>query len=219
MAGSSLASRICWSKLIVASTLLCLLFGAQGSSATALTTYLQGNEKSCFYADVDGIGEKVGFYFSVQSGGSFDIDYTVQSPSEKVILEGTGERQGDYIFTANTVGEYSFCFENESSMTAKLIDFDIMVESEPRRSLPVQQGSIAEHTSSLEESIYKLNGMLSNLVRTQKYFHTRHHRNHSTVLSTESRIFWYSILESLAIAGIAFAQVWVLKSYFGRTGR
>lgn len=44
-----------------------------------------------------------GFYFSVQSGGSFDIDYTVQSPSEKVILEGTGERQGDYIFTANTV--------------------------------------------------------------------------------------------------------------------
>jgi hypothetical protein len=34
--------------------------------------------------------------------------------------------------------------------------------------LPVQQGSIAEHTSSLEESIYKLNGMLSNLVRTQK---------------------------------------------------
>ena len=95
-----------------------------------------------------------GFYFSVQSGGSFDIDYTVQNPDEKVILEGRGERQGDYIFTANTVsrpfdrdggirgdslitdyggsllastiqvGEYSFCFENESSMTAKLIDFE-----------------------------------------------------------------------------------------------
>ena len=74
----------------------------------------------------------------------------MQNPDEKVILEGRGERQGDYIFTANTVsrpfvrhggsmitdsgvsylastiqvGEYSFCFENESSMTAKLIDFE-----------------------------------------------------------------------------------------------
>jgi hypothetical protein len=52
---------------------------------------------------LSGIGEKVGFYFSVQSGGSFDIDYTVQDPNEKVILEGQAERQGDYIFTANIV--------------------------------------------------------------------------------------------------------------------
>lgn len=55
-----------------------------------------------YFCDV-GIGEKVGFYFSVQSGGSFDIDYVVQDPNEKVLLEGQGERQGDYIFTANTV--------------------------------------------------------------------------------------------------------------------
>lgn len=55
-----------------------------------------------------GIGEKVGFYFSVQSGGSFDIDYMVQDPNEKVILEGQGERQGDFIFTANTVSYRCF---------------------------------------------------------------------------------------------------------------
>jgi hypothetical protein len=28
--------------------------------ATALTAMLAGNEKSCYYADVDGVGEKVG---------------------------------------------------------------------------------------------------------------------------------------------------------------
>jgi hypothetical protein len=101
-----------------------------GAEATALTTYLTANERSCFYADVDsayrsrriisfisgpltfpcrhlGIGEKVGFYFSVQSGGSFDIDYTVQDPNEKVILEGQAERQGDYIFTANIVSSFT----------------------------------------------------------------------------------------------------------------
>ncbi|KAI5451847.1 hypothetical protein NCC49_001491 [Naganishia albida] len=207
------------------STIFSVLFGSfiaksvPGTHATALTTYLAANERSCFYADVDSIGEKVGFYFSVQSGGSFDIDYMVQDPNERVILEGQGERQGDYIFTANTIGEYSFCFENEASLTSKLIDFDIMVESEPRRMLSGQTQPITEHTSALEESMYKLQGMLANIGRTQKYFHTRHHRNHSTVKSTEARIFWYSILECLAILGLTFSQVWILKTFFSRTGR
>ena len=69
-------------------------------------------------------------------------------PDDKVLLEGTHEAQGDYIFTANKVGtdylcsgvlpsrrpfwvmltmqvgEYSFCFENEASMSDKLLDFE-----------------------------------------------------------------------------------------------
>ena len=45
----------------------------------------------------------IGFYFSVQSGGDFEVDYTVMDPDDKVLLEGVNERQGDYIFTANKV--------------------------------------------------------------------------------------------------------------------
>jgi len=37
--------------------LLVLAIFAGQANATALTTYLQGNEKSCFYADVDGQSE------------------------------------------------------------------------------------------------------------------------------------------------------------------
>lgn len=81
---------------------------------TALTAMLAGSERSCYYADVDGVGEKIGmyntqswlmagYYFAVQSGGDFDIDYAVMDPDDKVLLEGTNERQGDYIFTANKV--------------------------------------------------------------------------------------------------------------------
>lgn len=44
-----------------------------------------------------------GFYFAVQSGGNFEIDYVVLDPDDRVILEGQGEKQGDYIFTANKV--------------------------------------------------------------------------------------------------------------------
>jgi hypothetical protein len=64
----------------------------------------------------------------VQSGGSFDVDYNVAGPNEKIILDGTKERQGDFVFTANDPGEYRFCFNNEMSTFAeKMVDFEIAV--------------------------------------------------------------------------------------------
>lgn len=73
------------------------------ASATALTTLLNANDRACYYADVDGVGEKIGFYFAVQSGGQFEIDFVVMDPEDKVIVEGEKERQGDYIFTGKKV--------------------------------------------------------------------------------------------------------------------
>jgi len=66
----------------------------------------------------------------VQSGGSFDIDYVVHGPTEKVILDGSKERQGDFVFTANEIGEYKFCFSNDMSTFAeKMVDFEIAVSA------------------------------------------------------------------------------------------
>jgi emp24/gp25L/p24 family/GOLD len=45
-------------------------------------------------------------------------------------MEGTKERQGDYVFTANDVGQYRFCFDNVMSTFAeKMVDFEIAVSS------------------------------------------------------------------------------------------
>lgn len=46
----------------------------------------------------------------MQSGGSFDVDWVVTDPNDSIVIEGERGRQGDYIFTAQLVGEYSFCF-------------------------------------------------------------------------------------------------------------
>jgi protein ERP2 len=55
-----------------------------------------------------------------------------------------------------------------STLTDKLVEFDIMVESEPRREAPAKAGQLDEQTSALEESIYRLNSLLMNIKRTQK---------------------------------------------------
>ncbi|KAJ7119448.1 emp24/gp25L/p24 family/GOLD-domain-containing protein [Mycena epipterygia] len=202
------------------STLLFIFHLSICARASALTTAIAANERLCFYADVDKAGEKIGFYFAVQSGGSFDIDFDIKDPNDKIILDGSRERQGDYVLTANTVGEYAFCFENDmSTLTEKLVDFDIMVESEPRREAPAKPGQISEHTSALEESVFRLNGMLMNIKRTQKHFHTRENRGFSIVKSTQNRLFWYAVLESLGIVAMAVFQVYVLQTFFTKTGR
>lgn len=104
-------------------------------------------------------------------GGTFDIAFEIKDPKDKNLLDGAQERQGDYVLTANSVGEYSFCFTNDiGTLAEKLIDFDIMVESEPRREPATKPGQLQDHSSALEESIFRLNGQLLSVKRTQKLY-------------------------------------------------
>lgn len=101
---------------------LLYLTGLTGAAATALTSTLAANDRACYYADVDGVGEKVGFYFAVQSGGNFDIDFTVRDPDEIELLAGHKERQGDYIFTANKVGDSSgIAYANDQARRVRVL--------------------------------------------------------------------------------------------------
>ena len=99
---------------LVASILLAI-FVVDRVDAAALSTRVPSQKDACFYTWVDQQYEKVGFYFAVQEGGNFDIDYSVVSPSERIILEGTKSSQEDFVFTGNEMGEYRFCFHNQHS--------------------------------------------------------------------------------------------------------
>jgi hypothetical protein len=43
-----------------------VLFAGNGVQATALTYKIDANERACFYAWVDKVGEKIAFYFAVK---------------------------------------------------------------------------------------------------------------------------------------------------------
>lgn len=80
------------------------------------------------YRDNEAAKNKLTVELQVQAGGSFDIDYVVTGPNDKIILDGEKERQGDFVFTANEMGEYKFCFNNEmSTYSDKFVDFEIAV--------------------------------------------------------------------------------------------
>lgn len=202
---------------MIASSLVPLLLSITSIAATPLSYRVKSNELACFYTAVDKPNEKIAFYFAVQAGGDFDIDYYAKNPHDQIILEGTKEKQGDFVFTAEYTGEYRFCFSNDmSTVTDKLVDFEISVEHDIRPEMPVKPGMGTEETTGIEESVLKLSSLVSQMSRTQKYFRTRENRNMSTVQSTEARVFWFALLESSAMVTMSGLQVFIVRTFFSR---
>ncbi|KAG0249875.1 hypothetical protein BG011_008859 [Mortierella polycephala] len=215
--------RSAGTPLLALLALISISLLTKGAEATALTYNVGAHEKACFYAWTDTPKKKIAFYFAVQSGGSFDIDVDVKGPNEKQILSLEKERQGDYVFTANEVGEYAFCFSNDMSTFAeKVVDFEITVEHEKRASQAGEKekgkGPQAQ-TEAMEESVYRLKNEFSSIERKQKYFKTRENRNLSTVASTDNRIFWFSLTESALIVTMAMVQVYIVRTFFSGSRR
>lgn len=204
----SRASMFCLQVYII---LICLSAFAR---ATTLTYKMPANDRGCFYATAK-LNEKIAFYFSVQSGGNFEVDYEVLDPNGKSVFQGLKERQVDYVFTAQTPGDYSFCFFNQASQAAeKLIDFDVTVEQELAEWETNQKGGKSEQITALEHGVDNLNTLLMGIQKYQKYFRARENRNMYTVQSTETYIFWLSLLASALMAVVPVAQVLIVKTFF-----
>lgn len=89
------------------------------SQATTLTYMVEANDEPCFHLNAAKQGQKISFYFAVslriflwnfklykkvQSGGSFDIDFSIRDPKGNIVQSGEQERQGDYVFAASMPG-------------------------------------------------------------------------------------------------------------------
>lgn len=187
--------------------------------ATALTFTLSPNEKQCFYAFNTKPNSNIGYYFAVQAGGSFDINYTIKGPNQVLIVQEEKQRQGDYLFNADQIGEYEFCFDNEMSTFAeKVIDFEIETSEDSEAdnikanlpNAPTQNKAV----ENMQLSVEKIERKLSLLENSLNYYKTRNNRNQSTVKSTQSRIFWFSLFDLVLMVAMAAFQVSVVKFFF-----
>ncbi|ODV93249.1 hypothetical protein PACTADRAFT_5034 [Pachysolen tannophilus NRRL Y-2460] len=181
---------------------------------SALTFVLGAQEKTCYYIFADKPNSNVGYYFAVQSGGSFDIDYTIKAPDGSIIVNEAKQRQGDWVFIAEKVGEYEFCFANGMSTFAeKVVDFEIKLDDDFKAELPkAPDQPIA--VEGMQHSVDRIEAKLNDLIKSLQYYKTRNNRNQSTVKSTERRIFQFSLFDVLLMAGMAGLQIAVVQLFF-----
>ena len=129
------------------SLILCVLGLTQFISASAFTFILGANQNHVIIFSLK-TKSSIRYYFAVQSGGSFDVDYEIVDPNGNKVVSDSKQRQGDFVFNADFVGEYEFCFSNTMSTFAeKVIDFEIKFENE-------------DNAENLEQ-IYQINPMLN----------------------------------------------------------
>ncbi|KAJ3382149.1 hypothetical protein HDU92_004911 [Lobulomyces angularis] len=185
------------------------------------------HERVCFYTEAIKVGEKLAFYFAVQTGGSFDVDFDIVGPRGNLIESGTKERQRDLVFAAREIGEHSFCFSNlMSTFAEKVIDFDVTSEHETDDNHPsqlpnplqtVSKDQAKKDLSSSENSANRIDILLNNFQRDQKFYRTRENRNLNTVKSTETRIFWFAVGESFLMILMACFQVYIIQNFFTKS--
>ena len=188
-------------------------------AGSALTFTLGAQEKACFYVFTEKPRTPISYYFAVQSGGSFDVDYTIKHPRGEIIHSDEKQRQGDFAINADIVGEYEFCFANGMSKFAeKVVDFEIQFKDENaeyRADMPDQPNAKPlAHVESMQTTVDNIDQQLDGLLRTLQYYKTRNNRNQATVKSTESRIYYFSIFEVLLMVGMAFLQITVVQLFF-----
>lgn len=181
-------------------------------SAFPLTVKIGANEEECYYGQIHNVGSKIGFSYAVQAGGQFDIDLKIKSPRGQILFEETKRKQGEYSFSASETGEYEFCFSNDmSTFSEKTVEFDINIDSDVQATLPPQ---VAADTEVVERTINNIEDRTSTMSRLMGAYKTRNNRNESTVKSTSSRIFYFSIFELLLMVGMGALQVTIVQLFF-----
>lgn len=194
-----------------------------------VTFELSKGQRECFYTLTPDIGCTISYYFAVQEGDAndFQVNYEIFGPADKYtpLLKRSKERQGEWSFPAEHMGEYAFCFDGGQEHN-KIVDLEINYkcareenERSERRKARKEQRKLREASSnklqeSLENSVDNIERQLYLLERNMQYYKTRNNRNHYTVRSTNRRVVLFSIYGILLLVGMSCAQVFVLQCFF-----
>ena len=66
----------------------------------------------------------------------------------------------------------------------------------------------------MQTTIDRIDAQLDGLYKAMQYYKTRNNRNQATVVSTESRIYYFSIFEVLLMVGMGFLQITIVQLFF-----
>ena len=208
--------------------------GVVVGSVQGLTIRLNAHAEECFFHQVEAERVQQGhitFGFLVLKGGQLDVDVQVVSPSDRILHSYTRATEAEQSFTPEEQGVYKICFSNKmSTITKKAVSFyfeekddtapvvDRLRKNRVAASAGQQKKDAhadMQQISSMESSIMTLADKLETISYNQRHLRHRDIRHYSTTESTYSRLFWWSIVVTVVLIGMAFGQLYYLKRKMG----
>ncbi|XP_073984206.1 transmembrane emp24 domain-containing protein [Rhodnius prolixus] len=176
-----------------------------------LTFELLDNAKDCFF-EVIKKNTTTTLEFQVVTGGSYDVDVTLEAPNKEIIYRQVKSQFDSHTFVAPMSGEYAACFSNEfSTFSHKLVYMDFQVGDEAP--LP----GIGEHATvmtQMETSAEAIHKSLTTVADFQTQHKLREAQGRKRAEDLNERVFWWSLMETIAILTVGIGQVCILKNFF-----
>jgi len=137
----------------------------------------------------------------------------IKGPTGEQLWSTLQRSQGHFNVVVANSGLHELCFENQrSSRSVKTIAFSLHVGDDIFKELAQH-----EHLTPLEQEISQLADGLQSVADEQQYYWSRERRHRDTSESTNSRVLFFSVAETVVIVGMAAWQFWSLRSFVGKT--
>lgn len=148
----------------------------------------------------------------VVSGGQYDVDVHVGDPRDKIIYQGVKKQFDTYTWTPEDTGIYTICFSNEFSTFAhKLVYFDLQVGEEAP--LPGTGDHLTAMTK-MEQSASVVHESLNSVIEAQTHYRLNEAKGRKRAEDLNTRVMWWSIVETLFVITLGIGQVFILKNFF-----
>ncbi|XP_003936140.1 transmembrane emp24 domain-containing protein 9 [Saimiri boliviensis] len=209
---------------VMRALLLWLWLATPGS---ALYFHIGETEKKCFIEEIPDETMVIGNYrtqlydkqreeYQPATPG-LGMFVEVKDPEDKVILARQYGSEGRFTFTSHTPGEHQICLHSNSTK------FSLFAGGMLRVHLDIQVGEHAndyaeiaakDKLSELQLRVRQLVEQVEQIQKEQNYQRWREERFRQTSESTNQRVLWWSILQTLILVAIGVWQMRHLKSFF-----
>ena len=141
-----------------------------------------------------------------------DIDLRILGPDGELIYSGLQFESSSYTFSTTKAGTYQICWNNEMARwTAKVVQFDIQVGEQKQ----TKDDLLTKDTlTPMDQSVERLTSALDQIQKDQQYLRVREQAHRDTAESTNARVLWYSVVESVILISISLGQVYYLRKFF-----
>jgi len=193
-------------------------------SARALYFHIAETERKCFIEEIPDETMVTGNYkvqlYDPQTRGYADYPgigmfVEVRDPDDKVILSKLYTAEGKFTFTSHSPGEHIICLYSNSSRW--------FAGAQLRVHLDIQAGEHAQNyveiaakdkLNELQLRIRQLLDQVEQITKEQNYQRYREERFRQTSESTNQRVLWWSIAQTVILLGTGFWQMRHLKRFF-----
>ncbi|KAJ7368027.1 emp24/gp25L/p24 family/GOLD-domain-containing protein [Mycena albidolilacea] len=176
---------------------------------TLLSAHLidvDAGKKECFFEDLHQ-HDKMTVTYQVGGGGHLDIDFWLSDPDNRLLGKQIRQSTGTLSITAEKDGRYEYCFSNQMSAIAdKIVSFNVHGI--------IYVGEDADVVAPIEREIRSLASGLQSVKDEQEYIVVRERTHRNTAESTNSRVKWWSVLQSVVLFLVVGWQIYYLKSFF-----